>query len=198
VTGILISLQARFVPPDYFPSGPSLFPQWPVQDPVRSMWVFVGTMAVLLIPKLLGFTALLMDKTARRSCGAAALTFAGLLVETVVAGLIAPVTMLVQSIAFMSILVGRTAAGCRSAARMGASGFANSAAVMQAPRSLAWRLGVASYLVAPSLLLWMLRVVLGLALAVPLTAATAERRLGQTLRRIGLLRTPEEILHPRF
>ena len=35
ITGILISLQARFILPDYFPVGPSLFPKWPAVDPVR-------------------------------------------------------------------------------------------------------------------------------------------------------------------
>jgi membrane glycosyltransferase len=192
VTGILISLQARFVPPDYFPSGPSLFPQWPVQDPVRSMWVFVGTMAVLLIPKLLGFTALLTDKTTRRGCGGAARAFAGLLIETVVAGLLAPVTMLVQSTAFMSILVGRDSGWLPQRREDGSIRFREIGRRYAGPTVFGLALGVTSYLVAPSLLLWMLPVVLGLALAIPLTAATAERRLGQTLRRIGLLRTPEE------
>ena len=54
LTGILIAVQARFVPPDYFPPGKSLFPQWPVIDPVRAMWMFVGTMALLLVPKAAG------------------------------------------------------------------------------------------------------------------------------------------------
>ena len=93
-----IKAQARFVPPEYFPSGPSLFPQWPAQDPVRSMWVFVGTMAVLLTPKLLAYAALLADANARRDCGGAVLAFVGLLVETIIAGLLAPVTMLIPSI----------------------------------------------------------------------------------------------------
>ena len=52
LTGILISLQARFVRPEYFPQT-SLFPQWPAIDPVRALWIFVGTMALLLVPKLL-------------------------------------------------------------------------------------------------------------------------------------------------
>jgi membrane glycosyltransferase len=196
MTGILISLQARFVPLDYFPSGPSLFPQWPVQDPVRSMWVFVGTMAVLLIPKLLGFIALLTDKTARSGCGGAAWSFAGLLVETIVAGLLAPVTMLVQSIAFISILVGRDSGWLPQRREDGGIRFREIARRFAGTTVFGLALGVASYLVAPSLLLWMLPVVLGLALAIPLTAATAERRLGQTLRRIGLLRTPEEHCPP--
>src|SRR5215471_2733321 len=62
LTGILIAVQARFVLPDYFPQGKSLFPQWPVVDPVRAMWMFVGTMALLLVPKLLGYLAVLLRR----------------------------------------------------------------------------------------------------------------------------------------
>ena len=42
--GILISLQAQFVRPEYFSKGFSLFPKWPAQDPVLAAWVFGGTM----------------------------------------------------------------------------------------------------------------------------------------------------------
>ena len=38
--GILISLQAQFVRPEYFPKGFSLFPKWPAQDPILAAWVF--------------------------------------------------------------------------------------------------------------------------------------------------------------
>ena len=72
LTGILIAVQARFVPPDYFPQGKSLFPQWPVIDPVRAMWMFVGTMALLLVPKLLGCVTILLRRTERRGFGTAA------------------------------------------------------------------------------------------------------------------------------
>src|SRR5207245_2771976 len=97
------SLQARFVTPDYFPMGRALFPTWPVVDPVRSMWVFVATMGVLLAPKLFGCVLVLADRADRRASGGALRVVAGVLVETVVAGLIAPVTMLVQSTDMVAI-----------------------------------------------------------------------------------------------
>jgi membrane glycosyltransferase len=34
ILGLLISLQANFIRPEYFPKGFSLFPTWPQQDPV--------------------------------------------------------------------------------------------------------------------------------------------------------------------
>ena len=34
ITGILISLQAQFIRPEYFPKTFTLYPQWPAQDPI--------------------------------------------------------------------------------------------------------------------------------------------------------------------
>ena len=47
--GILVSLQAQFVRPEYFPKGFSLFPTWPAQDPILAAWVFVATMGMLIL-----------------------------------------------------------------------------------------------------------------------------------------------------
>ncbi|MBO0737058.1 MAG: glucans biosynthesis glucosyltransferase MdoH, partial [Alphaproteobacteria bacterium] len=196
VIGLLIALQGRFVPPDYFPAGPTLFPQWPIQDPVRSMWVFVGTMGILIIPKLFGFVALVADPTTRRSCGGATRAFAGLLLETIVAGLLAPVTMLVQSAAVISILLGRDSDWRPQRREDGGIRFGDIARRYAGHTGFGLVLAGASYLIAPPLFLWMLPVVLGMTLAIPLASATAKRRLGQLLLRAGLLRTPEEYRPP--
>jgi len=193
VTGILISLQARFVLPDYFPAGPSLFPLWPAVDPVRSKWVFIGTMAVLLGPKLLAYAALMLRE--RRAFGGALRTLAGVLIETVLAGLIAPVAMLTQSAAVFSILAGRDG-GWQPQRRDGVIPFRETTRQYRAHTVIGLALGLASYLVSPSLLLWMSPVVLGLALAIPMAAWTAGRGPGQALRRVGLLRIPEEQAPP--
>ena len=54
--GILISLQAQFVRPEYFPKGFSLFPKWPAQDPVLAAWVFAATMGLLIVPEDAGLS----------------------------------------------------------------------------------------------------------------------------------------------
>jgi len=53
-------------------------------------------------------------------------------------------------------------------------------------------LAVAAYAVSVPLFLWMSPVILGLVLAIPLAALTASPGVGRTLRRLGLLLTPEE------
>src|SRR5258706_561694 len=43
VFGIMISLQAHFVSPEYFPKGFSLLPKWPAEDPSLAAWGVVCT-----------------------------------------------------------------------------------------------------------------------------------------------------------
>ena len=109
VVGILVSLQAQFVRPEYFPKGFSLFPKWPAQDPILAAWVFVGTMAMLVVPKLLAFIVLLGDHDTRRKFGGGFRVFVGILTETILSGLIAPVMMIFQSTAVGEVLLGRDA-----------------------------------------------------------------------------------------
>ncbi|HWX47423.1 MAG TPA: glucans biosynthesis glucosyltransferase MdoH [Roseomonas sp.] len=196
LAGVLLAIQARFIRPEYFPAGPSLFPEWPVVDPVRAMWVFIGTMGLLLAPKLMAWVALLFHGDERRGCGGAIRAFLSMLVETLVAGLLAPVTMLTQSVDVAGILLGRDS-GWNAQRRDDGS-----VPLGQVVR-LYWRhtlfglaFGAAAWLVSPYLALWMSPVVLGLALAIPLAALTARRDIGLGLRRIGLLLTPEERATP--
>ncbi len=196
VTGILISLQARFVPPNYFPAGRSLFPLWPSVDPVRSMWVFVGTMAVLLAPKMLAYVVLLFNAEERRGCGGAIRAFVSLLLETLIAGLIAPVAMLIQSMHVVSILGGRDGGWQPQKRDDGGIAFRDVARAYWRYTVFGLLLGVLAFFVSFALALWMSPVVIGLALAIPLVALTGSRKAGLALRRAGLLLIPEERAPP--
>ena len=194
--GILISVQARLVPPNYFPAGPTLFPQWPVIDPVRSMYVFIGTMAVLLGPKLLAWGAAISDRDTRRGLGGAVASFAGVLTETLLAGLLAPVLMLTQTGAVLTVLAGRD--GGWSPQARGGRGipFRTTLRRYWPHTACGALLAAVSYAVSPPLLAWMSPVVAGLALAAPLAAITGRVGPGRALRRLRLLQTPEEAAAP--
>jgi membrane glycosyltransferase len=189
LSGILIAVQARFVLPDYFPQGKSLFPQWPVVDPVRAMWMFVGTMGLLLVPKLLGCIAILLRRRERRGFGVARL-LAGIVFETVVAGLIAPVVMLTQTIDVVAILLGRDSGWNAQRRDDGAIPARETRRLYRRHTVLGLLLGGVAWAVSLSLALWMLPVVLGLALAIPLALLTGRHWAG------GVLRTPEDIAPP--
>ena len=196
LAGVLISLQARFVRPEYFGTEKLLFPNWPQVDPVLAKWVFIGTMAVLLAPKLLAYLLMLFDRDLRRGCGGAALAFASVLIETVLGGLIAPIAMLIQSTAVISILMGRDS-GWNAQQRD------NGRVPLRAIWASYWRytafgvmLAACAYPVSPALFLWMTPVLAGLGLAVPLVMVTASARCGAALRHAGLLQITEERTPP--
>jgi len=196
LAGLLIALQQRFVRPEYFGADKSLFPRWPQVDPVLAKYVFIGTMAMLLAPKLLAYVALLFDGRLRRGCGGAVRALLSLLLETLIGGLVAPIAMMIQSVGVAMILGGRDSGW--NAQRRDDDGTP-----LRAVWASYWRytafglaLAAAAYAVSPALFLWMTPVLVGLALAVPLVVLTASRRVGLALRRLGLLRIPEERTPP--
>jgi membrane glycosyltransferase len=197
LVGICISLQSRFVPPEYFSNTRTLFPLWPHIDPVRSKFVFAGTMAVLLAPKLLSWITLLFDGPLRRGCGGMIRALISMLIETLLAGLLAPVTMLVQSGAVAGILAGMDSGW--NTQRRDDGGIPVGAIIRRYWRCTAFGalLGIGAWLVSTPLALWMSPVVGGLLLAVPLALLTGTRAAGIVLRRLGLLLIPEERAPPR-
>ena len=175
LSGILIAVQARFVLPDYFPQGKSLFPQWPVVDPVRAMWMFVGTMGLLLVPKLLGCVAILLRRQERRGFGARCVCWPVSCSRRWSPGLIAPVVMLTQTIDVVAILLGRDSGWNAQRRGDGAIPARETRRLYRRHTVLGLLLGGVAWAVSLSLALWMLPVVLGLALAIPLALVTGRR-----------------------
>ncbi len=196
LTGVAISLQAQFVRPEYFTSEFSLFPQWPAQDPVRAIWVFAITMSVLFIPKILSYLALLTRSADRRGIGGALRGFISMVLESVIAGLLAPVTMLTQSMAVVAILMGHDSGWNPQRRDDGSLPFGELVRRFGPHTLFGLMLAAAAYAVSVSLFLWMSPVLIGLVLAIPLAAMTGSRTLGLGLRKLGLLRIPEEHATP--
>ncbi|MCD6680066.1 MAG: glucans biosynthesis glucosyltransferase MdoH [Burkholderiaceae bacterium] len=196
LAGILIALQAQYIRPEYFPGGFSLFPQWPAQDPVRAAWVFAGTMALLFLPKLLAWMAMLVHGEQRRGFGGGSRSLMGVLLEMIVSGLIAPVMMLDQSLTVAATLSGRDVGWNVQRRDDDALPWAQVARVYAGHTVFGALLAIAAYAVSWALFLWMTPVIAGLLLAIPLAGLTADARLGRLLRRIGLLLVPEERMPP--
>lgn len=169
---------------------------WRDQDPDRAFWVFVVTMTVLLAPKLMGYIATVIDRETRRGCGGAIRMFVSMLVETVLAALMAPVTMYVQSRGVAEVLSGKDS-GWESQRRddgtLPLSGLLRSYGGLSLFGAL---VGTMAYLVSPSLAAWMSPVILGLVISIPVVALTSARTPGRWLKRIGIFATPEEKIPP--
>src|SRR6266436_1531201 len=197
VLGILISLQAQFVRPEYFPKGFSLFPQWPAQDPILAAWVFLGTMGLLIVPKLLAYLLLLTQSGNRRRFGGGLVVFVGILIETFLSGLIAPVMMIFQSTAVGEILLGRDA-GWQVQRRD--DGGVTRGEIMRRyalPTLFGVVMAGTAYAVSLPLLLWMAPVIVGLLLAVPIGLLSSTTRSGETSRHSRLFGTPEQTSPPQ-
>ncbi|MCP3477742.1 glucans biosynthesis glucosyltransferase MdoH (plasmid) [Bradyrhizobium sp. CCGUVB1N3] len=184
--GMLISLQARFVRPEYFPKGFSLFPTWPAQDPVLAIWVFVATMGLLLLPKLLSLVLVWTRRSARGQFGGALRTSAGVLAEIVVSALMAPVMMIFQSIAVVEILAGRDAGWQTQRRDDGTVKRRELYRKYGVPTLCGVVMAASAYAVSLPLLLWMSPVIVGLLFAVPIGALTASPASGK------LFATPED------
>lgn len=194
--GVLISLQSRFVRPEYFGEGPSLFPNWPKVDPVLAEQLFTATMAVLLAPKLMAYIVLLFDGRLRRACGGGFRAFGSVLVETLIGGLIAPIAMLIQTSAVVGVLLGRDSGWNAQRRDDGRVPVGAVIAGYWQYTLFGLILAGAAYAVSTPLFLWMTPVLVGLGLAVPLVLLTSSRSAGRALGRLGLLRIPEEITPP--
>ena len=187
--GMLISLQARFVRPEYFPSGFSLFPTWPAQDPVLAIWVFVATMGLLVVPKVLALILLWTQRSARQFGGGIRAS-AGVVAEIVVSALMAPVMMIFQSIAVVEILLGRDAGWQTQRRDDGSVERRELYRKYGVPTLCGILMGAGAYSVSLPLLLWMSPVIAGLLFAIPIGALTAKPAAGR------LFATPEETAPP--
>lgn len=186
--GIAISLQAQFVRPEYFPNAFSLFPHWPAQDPIRAAWVFGATIALLIVPKLLALILVLIRRDARRQFGGGWRAVSGLVVETLLSALTAPVMMMFQSTAVAEILMGRDAGWQVQRRGDGAIPLREVMHRYAMPTLLGLLMATAALIVSWPLLLWMTPVVLGLVLAIPVALITT-RAAGPA---DSMLTTPED------
>lgn len=181
--GIAAALQARFLRPEYFPETHVLFPQWPVVDAQRAVWVFAATIMLLLAPKMLGLLSVALSAARPRSLRGWGRLCGGALAEILVSALISPTIMVRQAGHVMSVLVGRDS-GWKTQSRDGVA----------LPFAEAWRfsragvvLGVAmlgaALAVEPGLAAWMSPVIVGLVVSPLPIWATARPVVSRRSRR---------------
>ena len=194
VFGILISLQAHFVRPEYFPKGFSLFPKWPAEDPILAAWVFVGTMGLLIVPKLLGYVLLATQTRNRKQFGGGVVVFVGLMIETFLSGLIAPVMMIFQSSAMGEILLGRDAGWQVQRRDDGEWSCEELIRKCAVPTLFGVGMAASAFAVSLPLLLWMAPVIIGLLLCIPIAMLISKASNPNS----RLFRTPEERAPPQI
>jgi len=138
----------------------------------------------------------LKDRTLRRGFGGTGRLLVSLLIEQVFSMLLAPAMMVFHSTFVLTTLAGKPVSW--SAQERGDRGIGVGEALWRHKwhvlLGLVW--GAVILWFAPRYIWWLLPVLAGLVLSVPLTMLTSHAGAGQWLRRRGLLLTPEESQPP--
>jgi membrane glycosyltransferase len=197
VVGLAVTVQVASIQFEYFADELSLFPRWPRFDTERMITLFVFAMGTLFLPKALGLLRALVNRELVRTVGVIRLIL-GVPAEIVLSALYAPISMMIQTRQLWEIARGRDSGWSVQTRKRSAL-----------PWSTLWRrhwlhmaagIGVSAGLavVSPGLLAWMAPSLIGLSLALPLSAASASVALATFTRVVGLLTIPEEVTLPRI
>jgi membrane glycosyltransferase len=181
---------------DYFPHGQQLFPVWPISKWAETISLFAVTLSLLFLPKLYSLILTLADKRLRRSFGGGAKLLAGAVMELLFSMLIAPVMMGLHSYFVTRLVLGKGVAWNpqdRSERGLSVVEAFTYLGVLFAG-GLVW--GILIIVAAPGYFWWILPVLAGLVLSVPIAVLSSRSTLGRAARRRGLLLTPEETAPP--
>jgi membrane glycosyltransferase len=196
LSSLLSAIEAAKRVEYFFPGLQSLFPHWPQIRSGEIAVLFVLTLVVLLLPKVLGAILAMRDRGLRGQFGGSRRLCVSLLVEQLFSILLAPSMMLFHSTFVVQTLLGRSVSwNAQERSERGVT-------LREAFRRQKWHLalgvvwGGAMLWLAPQFFWWLTPVLAGLLFGIPLTVWTSRVSAGRTLRRMGLLLTPEETAPP--
>ncbi len=172
---------------NYFsPENPTV-PNWPEMSQVNHVWLMVTTYALLLLPKLVGASALIASGTPLSRVGGAGRFAGSLALEVVISIAYAPILMVQQTMAVLSALGGRGL----DWAPQSRDGAARSWGVLLRFHAVETILGALLFagMAAGYVSLWLIPIMGSLILAVPLS-----RLSGMAMG--GTMATPQEVHAP--
>ncbi len=192
MVGLSLALQAQFIRPEYFSKEFSLYPAWPRFDSERALDLFFVTMGVLLLPKVLGTIESILRSNMRRKSGGMIAILVGMVLETLISALVAPVMMLLQSRHVAEILLGRDSGWKTQRRDDGGIPLAEVIRHHWQHAAIGLIMALTAYVISPAILAWMAPTIIGLVLAVPISWASGSMAAGLFLKKIHLLLIPEE------
>jgi membrane glycosyltransferase len=163
--------------------------------PFEMLMLWAGTGVMLVMPRAMGVVTILMRREQSQYGGGAAL-IRGALMEGLLSVLQAPLRMVAHTLFVVVALTGLKLdwkSPPREAADIGWADASNRFAVLGAAMLA---LAGAALALEPATLLWLAPVGVPLLLAVPLAVLTSRAGLGERVRSLGLLVTPEETRAP--
>ena len=192
LTGMLLALQAYFIKPEYFSQDYQLYPTWPLFDAERMLQLFVFTMGILFLPKIIGVVRVLVQPRLRKAAGGSRKFLLGALFELLLSALYAPIMMLTQTRQVYEIITGKDS-GWKTQRRGGHGDSWTTVMVRHKWHTLiGLTLAILAWLVDPALLAWMSPALAGLIVAIPLSWLSGKPDAGLALAARGVLITGPE------
>ena len=168
-------------------------PQGTLAVGIPGLWA--GTLTMLVLPRLLGVTAVFMRRETGRFGGGARLIQSAFL-EAALAMLLAPLRMVAHTLFVVGAMTGWTLEWKSPPREANDVSWAEAAQRFAPVSLLVVTIGAVMSLAGSSAVLWMMPVGLPLVLAVPFTVLTGSTSLGERVRRARLLLVPEESSSP--
>ena len=193
--GMVLSLQYSFQVPEYFGESKALFPYWPVIDSERALNLFIATMVILFTPKVCGLVFGLSNRAWRKEVGVGRTIF-GTITETLLSVLTAPILMVTQTSAVLSVLFGRDSGWAPQRRGDDGYGFATTLRHNLLPTVLGTVLTILAIVISPVHAAWLAPATIGLILSAPVSYFTAKSAAGAQAKKAGLLVTPFEFDPP--
>ena len=175
-------------------TGSSLVEHWMVM-PMELAGLWLWTLCLLFLPRILGLTAVLMRGEQKQYGGVASLLKSAVL-ESAMAIVQAPVRMLAHSLFVVVALTGIKLEWKSPPREAAAVPWREAAARLLPMSGIVAALGVAVALIDASALVWLMPVALPLLLAIPMAVVTSQIALGTSMREANFLLIPEESRSP--
>jgi len=159
---------------------------WPISHTVAFVSLAIAAMAMLFGPKILALILLLRDPQALRDYGGASRAILGVITESILSTLLAPIFMLSHSWFVFNILLGRTARWGAQLRGGNGTGLWQSTRAFAPHTFIASAVGLAAWYWTPGDFWWYTPLLVGASLAILLCWATSSRAWGAFARRHGL------------
>ncbi len=163
----------------------------------QSLALFIFTMSMLILPKIMSIFITAFIKPTSRSFGGFSRMVASVISEIVISVVTAPICMLFNASFVVQILMGINVPW--HAQRRTAEGADWQEVIMTHWTHTAFGalLAFLSWKINPVLFYWLIPIHLGLLLSIPTSIILGSKRLGQSLRKAGFFLTPQETSVPQ-
>jgi membrane glycosyltransferase len=192
---ILSTIEAGWnalTPTEYFPHGPSLFPEWPVWRPDWALALVAVIGMLLFLPKLLSIVLIVAKRRAARAYGGVVRLTLSVLFEILLSSLLAPIRMVFHSRFVLTNLLGRTVTWRSQARGDDETGWGEAVRHHGLDTVVASVWGLTLFWLNPHYFWWVTPIIGALILAVPVSVLTSRVQTGDRARRWGLFLVPDE------